>query len=318
VRGNVVHSELGLSEADRKILLEEVDVVIHSAAVTEFGLDKALYDAVNVAGTDNVLRFTANESGRPKDLIHVSTAYVCGDTNRHFLEADLSNGQQFSNHYEESKYRAEMLVRDAVGRRLRAITVRPSIVVGHGVTGEVREFKNIYAVLRTATNGIIRAIPGDYDASLDLISIDYVVEGLVRIVAAREQWFGKTFHLVNGSPITLGEFSEVLSEYPSLFVPRFVPRANFDLEALPATELRYHKTIIRHYYSYFRRKCTFDQGNILQIMPDVRPRTGKPLLRKLMNYCEGRGYLRPSKLAFRPQKAVSAIHGAKSGVEARS
>jgi thioester reductase-like protein len=317
-RGNVVHSDLGLSEADRNILAEEVDVVIHSAAITEFGLDKALYDAVNVAGTKNVLRFVAKESLRPKDLIHVSTAYVCGDTNRRFLEADLSNGQQFSNHYEESKYQAEMRIREAVGEGVRAITVRPSIVVGHGVTGEVREFKNIYTVLRTATNGIIRAIPGDYDASLDLISIDYVVEGLVRIVAARKQWFGKTFHLVNGSPITLGEFSEVLSEYPSLFVPRFVPRANFDLEGLPATELRYHKTIVRHYYSYFRRKCTFDQGNALQIMPDVRPRSGKPLLRKLMNYCECQGYLRPSKLAFSPQKAGSAVYDAKSGVEARS
>ena len=296
-------------------MLSDVDVVVHSAAITEFGLERSLYDSVNVAGTKNVLAFVADQSfGRPKHLIHVSTAYVCGDTNHRFAEADLENGQRFSNEYERSKYEAELLVREAVSRGARAVTVRPSIVVGNAATGEVREFKNIYTVLRTATNGIIRAIPGDYDATLDLIPIDYVVRGLLTIISVREQWFGKTFHLVNGSPITLGQFSEVMSEYPSLFVPRFVPPANFDLEGLPAMELRYHKNIIRHYYSYFRRKCTFDQQNILQIMPDLRPKTGKPLLRKLLNYCEHRGYLRPSRLAFGAKKTTPVLSDASSDV----
>ena len=47
--------------------------------------------------------------------MHVSTAYVAGDADGLFTEADLDVGQGFRNTYEQTKLEAERLVPRAAG-----------------------------------------------------------------------------------------------------------------------------------------------------------------------------------------------------------
>ena len=59
-------------------------------------------------------------------LQHVSTCYVSGRYDGEFREDDLDVGQDFRNHYESTKYAAEMLVRKAMADGLPATVYRPA------------------------------------------------------------------------------------------------------------------------------------------------------------------------------------------------
>ncbi len=76
VSGDISQDDLGLEPEVRDRLLDELDVVINSAAVVSFDapLDEAL--EMNIFGARRLLRFAL--SCRKAILCHVSTAYVCG------------------------------------------------------------------------------------------------------------------------------------------------------------------------------------------------------------------------------------------------
>lgn len=284
---------LGLAEPVRSELTASLDVVIHSAAVTDFGRPPGLYEAVNLRGTKNVLELAASACRGPLPLLYVSTAYVCGERSGPVLESELEVGQAFANPYEDSKHRAERRVRDAIARGHPAAIVRPSIVVGESRSGRIRDFKNMYVVLRVLTQGRVRSIPGSYDATLDLVPLDYVSRAIARLALRMDEAAGRTFHLVGRRPATLLDFSDTLAEYPTMHVPRFVPPAGFDLEALPVVERKYYERIIGLYESYFRRRVEFvdDAARAFLGAHLPKPPSGRGLLRKCLDYCEEVGYL---------------------------
>lgn len=74
VRGDVSLSDLGLSPDDRSLLVENVDVVVHSAATVRF--DEKIKSAVhiNIRGTKAMLEL-AMEFKRLASFVHISTAF---------------------------------------------------------------------------------------------------------------------------------------------------------------------------------------------------------------------------------------------------
>src|SRR6202000_3048246 len=65
-----------------------------------------------------------------------------------FEERDLEKGQAFNNFYEETKHRAEILVRDRMRDGLPATIYRPSIVVGDSRTGVTQKLDGPYFFMR--------------------------------------------------------------------------------------------------------------------------------------------------------------------------
>ena len=109
----------------------------HLAAVYDLAVARDVGMRINVEGTKNVLEFLAGASGL-KRLDYVSTAYVSGTAVGTYRETDLDVGQSFKNHYEETKFLAEVAVKES---GLPAAIYRPGIVVGRladGGDGEVR------------------------------------------------------------------------------------------------------------------------------------------------------------------------------------
>jgi thioester reductase-like protein len=286
VTGDVTRPRFGLPAAAWADLAT-ADRIVHCAAITDFGRPEQVYQRINVDGTQHVLDL-AGEHGRP--LVHVSTAYVCGERSGTVAESDLDVGQQLGNAYEVSKLRAETSVRKARAGGLPVTVVRPSIVVGAARTGVVRDFKNIYIVLKLTTQGRVRSVPGHFDAMLDLVPVDHVA-GVVAAATERfDEVEGRTLHATGGA-LSLREFSDVLAEFPSFHVPRFVAPAAFDPHRLDVIERAYHVKVIRLYESYFRRRITFDRTTSDGFLPGARPQGGRPLLRKLLEYALQAGYL---------------------------
>jgi nucleoside-diphosphate-sugar epimerase len=288
---DITAPRLGLGDETYRSLQNSLDLIVHAAAVTDFGRPEGLYEKVNRDGTQHVLEL----AGGVIPLVHMSTAYVCGERADVVLESELDAGQRFANAYERTKFEAERLVQNANRSGSPAAIVRPSIVVGTARRGVTRTFKNVYVLLRLLTEGRVRSIPISHEATLDLVPIDYVVAATAEVARRPADLSGAVFHLTGGCPLALRDVSEVLAEYPPFQMPRFIPAPVFDLASLSAIERKYYERVVRLYEPYFQRRMQFSTIATEQLLEN-RPRSGgKPFLRNLLDYCLRVGYLGASR-----------------------
>lgn len=75
VAGDVSQDNLGLSESDRKLLKDNVNIIMHSAATLDFGETLKTTVDINLLGTRRIVEL-ARECPNLKALVHVSSCYV--------------------------------------------------------------------------------------------------------------------------------------------------------------------------------------------------------------------------------------------------
>jgi len=137
--------------------MENIDVVIHSAAMVSFHKSdkKQVYEA-NVQGTANVVN-TALEKKVSK-LIHISSVAALGRTqpDSRVNEEKKWEDNKSNSHYAISKHRAEIEVWRGAGEGLNAVVVNPSTVLGYGDwnSSSCRIFKTIYDGFPWYTTGV--------------------------------------------------------------------------------------------------------------------------------------------------------------------
>lgn len=81
LKGDMQSPDLGLSESDRKILINEVNVVIHSAATVKFNEPLYVAMSINVLGTQSVLHL-CTQIKNLQSFVYVSTAFTSCYTGR--------------------------------------------------------------------------------------------------------------------------------------------------------------------------------------------------------------------------------------------
>jgi nucleoside-diphosphate-sugar epimerase len=126
-----------------------VDEIVHCASNTAFAERKrAEVEAANVGGLQNVLDFAARSGCF--FFHHVSTAFVAGKRTGLCREEWVESGE-FTNVYEETKARGEVMVRDVCRREgIRLNVYRPSIVYGDSRTGRTLRFNALYFPVKAA------------------------------------------------------------------------------------------------------------------------------------------------------------------------
>ncbi|KAI8524305.1 hypothetical protein RHMOL_Rhmol13G0140300 [Rhododendron molle] len=94
VSGDVTCEDLiSLEESDlRDELWRDIDVIVHSAATTKFDERYDIAMGINVMGAMHVLNF-AKKCTNIKMLLHVSTAYVCGERDGVILKRLFAMGE---------------------------------------------------------------------------------------------------------------------------------------------------------------------------------------------------------------------------------
>ena len=301
---------MGLGESLYAELRDAVDMVVHGAAITDFGRPRDIYQAVNVQGTAELLDFIAS-AGRRLPLVHISTAYVSGERFGVALETELQVGQRFGNFYEESKFQAEELVCDS---GLPAVMVRPSIIVGLEETGQTRDFRHLFPVLKIMTTGRLRTMPGKYGGLLDLVPIDYVADVINACVEDFPRVEGKTLHAVNGQPLSYRQMSDELATFPQFLMPRFVPRANFRETDLPREQKLFYDQLIHLYVTYFNRRVHFDDTLARELMGSRCPDPSAIQFQRLLDYCLQVGYLGSNRIAASALPLQAPVGSAPSSV----
>ena len=221
VAGDITDRRLGLADGDYERLAGEVARVFHLAAIYDLAVPVELAQRVNVEGTGNVLEFCLAARSLER-LAYVSTAYVAGWRTGVVYEHELVMGQEFKNHYESTKFQAEVWVREAMDRVPTTI-VRPAIVVGDSRTGETQKFDGPYYLLRAISQmqGAGQPIPqfGRLEANFNVVPVDYVVRAIAA-AAAEPDGLHQTLHLVDPEPVTSRELFELLSERYAQRAPR--------------------------------------------------------------------------------------------------
>ncbi|XP_060831010.1 fatty acyl-CoA reductase 1-like [Bombus pascuorum] len=202
MKGDVNLPNLGLSQEDRNLLLEKINIVFHAAATVRF--NEPLHVAVNVntKGTARVIELW-KELKHPISFVHVSTAYT--NVNLHEIEekvytTDFSPSEvidmcdkfdkasinllekrilkTYSNTYTFSKNLAEQIVASQC-KDMPVAIVRPS-VIGAALKGPCPGWiENISAVTGTyilISKGCTTVVRGRRDTRLDVVPIDFVVD----------------------------------------------------------------------------------------------------------------------------------------------
>ena len=165
-------------------------------------------------------------------------------------------GQGFKNHYEETKFQAEVeVVRSKVPRTI----YRPGVVVGDSKTGETAKFDGPYFVLRVMEKmpspGIFVRIGLGF-GTVNVVPVDFVVEAMAALSAAPGS-LGKTYHLCDPQPHSPGELAEMFAEaigksFAYVPVPMAVAKAFFAPKpvqrffGMPLQALDYFDDPVRH------------------------------------------------------------------------
>ena len=265
--GSLEAPGLGLSPADRDLVLSRCDELIHCGANVRFDLPLEAARAVNLEGTRGVLALARERQRRTglRRMHHVSTAFVAGNRTDLVAEDELDARLGHKNSYEQSKFESEVEVRRAAAD-LPITVYRPSIVVGDSASGATSSFNAFYWPVKIFALGIWRTCPGRADTSLDLVPVDFVVEAMLHL-GRRDDSAGRCFHIAAGpeGAVTLGEICNSLHR----FFPRRKPVRFVD----PDWWLRYVQPVLKrvslgairrvlqtgeYYVPYFSRNPRFD------------------------------------------------------------
>ncbi len=221
LEGDITRRRLGLSDEDYARVTAETTQVFHLAAIYDLSVPLEVAQRVNVDGTGNVLEL-CEDCERLERHVYVSTAYVAGVRRGVVYEHELSFGQDFKNHYESTKFQAELWVRETMDR-VPTVICRPAIVVGDSRTGETQKFDGPYYLLRTISlldrRGLAVPCMGKADAPFNAVPVDFIVDALV--AAGRdERATGRTLHLVDPDPLSARERTALFSRAYAGRAPR--------------------------------------------------------------------------------------------------
>jgi nucleoside-diphosphate-sugar epimerase len=212
VEGDITAPGLGLDPAARTAL-DDVTEVWHLAAVYDLTVDREVARRVNVDGTARVLDL-CQALPDLRRLQHVSTCYVSGRFDGEFTEEMLDEGQSFLNHYEETKFEAELLVRKAMADGLPSTVYRPGIVVGDSRTGETQKYDGPYflaSFLRRQPPVAVVPAVGDADrVRISLVPRDFVIAAMDEL-SVLDGTAGRTFALTDPHPPTVRQLVDVFA-----------------------------------------------------------------------------------------------------------
>ena len=202
IEGDITRPDLGMRGAELDEARHETTQLFHLAAIYDLAVSRDIAVKVNVEGTRRVNLF-ARSVKNLRRYHYVSTCYVAGLRRGLILETELAHHAGFRNHYEETKYLAELEV-DALKDELPLTIHRPSVVVGDSLTGETAKYDGIYYLihyLRKSARLLSLINIGNRRVRLNLVPVDFVVEAMAAL-AREERAAGATLQLADPEPLT--------------------------------------------------------------------------------------------------------------------
>lgn len=180
------------------------ELVIHNAGHYEYGVDaagRARMEAVNVAGTDNVLN--AARALKVTRTVYVSTATAYGDSGQEPRDETFVRRAPCVSWYERTKTEAHELALRYQGEGLPLVVVCPNGVMGandHSAWGYT---------LRLYLNGLKPPVSWSPRSVFSLVELSDLVQG---VVLAAEKGRDGEVYLLCGEPASFAEHFELWAD----------------------------------------------------------------------------------------------------------
>jgi nucleoside-diphosphate-sugar epimerase len=197
-----ISGDLTRKEFTKQLMEQEIDVLIHCAALSSpWGKYDDFYQA-NVIATENLLA-GAKQAGIQR-IVHISTPSIYFDYNDRFdiREEDLLPARSV-NHYAATKLLAEQRVKSS---GIEHIILRPRAIIGAGDTVIMPR------LIRARRENRLRII-GNGKNIVDLTSVSNLVDSILLSINAPKSALNQAYNITNGQPVSLWPFiNDVLSK----------------------------------------------------------------------------------------------------------
>lgn len=270
IPGDITGTNLAIPEETLEKIRREITHVFHLAAIYDLAVPEVLAERVNVQGTKNVNDWIQTLQNIER-YIYFSTAYVSGRREGKIYEHELVEGQTFRNHYERTKYDAEILVQ-SVKKIVPTTIIRPGIVKGHSKTGATIKFDGLYFMLNfydrlKLSPYLPYLMQGDAYPEGNFVPNDYVLQA-TSYLAMHPIGEGKTYHLTDPNPYRMDELQKMLAiEYlgrtPKGIFPIAIAKA-----ALRIPVIRNWLRVEKEAMDYFTYHSSYDAT---QAITDLEP-----------------------------------------------
>lgn len=209
--GDAAAMDLGLSGKELGELARRVTRIHHVAYISYVGADREIAEYGNVQGAIEVVEL-AKIAKRLRCLVHHSTAHVSGDRTGTVLEDDLDCGQGFHSVSQQTRMKAEKVMRRAMPKVPIAV-VRPTMMVGASDTGEADRFDGPYLLIMLILGlpaDIAVPLPAAGDVPLNIVPVDFVVQA-AHTIGRHPAAPGSTFHLASPEGLTAKQVFDTIA-----------------------------------------------------------------------------------------------------------
>jgi thioester reductase-like protein len=242
ILGDVSNNDVLENVTGVETLPEDIECVIHLAAIydLEVGLSEAY--ANNVVGTQNVI-YLCQRMKHLKYYHHISTYAVSGLYDGDFHEEQIEANGKFPDFYARTKMQAEYLVRNALMKNVKVRIYRPGIVIGDSTTGEMDKvdgpyyFFRFFHLLEKLNHNIpVKVLPLSCHRSstLPLLPVNTLVDWLGEMITRPTKDKLRSYHLVPVEKIFITDFvEESLPHFNLAFKVKRIPFPELYASVLP-------------------------------------------------------------------------------------
>src|ERR1051326_1282630 len=159
--------------------LQQVNAIIHAAADTSFSpIYDDVVEQINIGGLEKILKWSVTL----KDLetfLYIGTATICGmDIKNRTVRENESPDEKVKHlvKYTETKMRGEIMLQSYLPKE-KILIARPSIIMGDTRPWVPRSYVIMWAL---AAINLLRLVPINPDAQLDIIPVDYASKAIIQ------------------------------------------------------------------------------------------------------------------------------------------
>ena len=252
--------------------MKGVNKIFHCAADVNLGKDPTGKTfKINYEGTKNMVALAKLIDA--KEFHYVGTAYIAGKLAGTAIENNpIDSG--FNNPYEESKFKAEWLVRES---GIPFSVYRPAIVTGRRSDGRIRKPLAFYRILeflgklkshQCAKHGLnpegwlnlqlnFSATPSEH---VYFVPIDYVQEAITALFQVPVN--NQAYHITGDSPVTTHQIEEAICRVLRL------DGVSVGVDLNDGKDSKMMARFVGDLFPYFSSDIVFDQSNVRRDLGD--------------------------------------------------
>lgn len=243
IEGDIIHSDVISNLSVVSNVVDQIECVIHLAALYDLQASHSDSYLMNVVGTQNLINLM-KKMNKLKFFHYFSTyavnPLVSGIIKEDFLMEEIGS---HLDHYTKTKNTAEFLVRKSLIENVQTIIHRPGIIIGDSRTGKmdkmdgpyfffsfIKKLKNVSTLMDKIK---YLPLPVKANAKSPILPVDTLVEWCCEIIMKPKEGQLNCYHLIPRKSILTKNFLEysmlllnlplniIYLNLPAIFVPIF-------------------------------------------------------------------------------------------------